>query len=499
MKSPLIELVSVSKTINGIPILQDINAAFYPGEFCAILGENGAGKSSFIKVLSGIYRKSSGTILIDGKPVEINTPAAAAAHGIASLQQDSMVFDHLSIADNIFIRNAPKKAFIIRNKRKTNLMAQQILDELAFPLISSRKASNLDLAQKRMVEIARIVAMNNPRVIILDEPVASISEHESSTLFHFLNQYTKSGGLVIYVTQNYHDISESADRVVIIRDGRLVNSLPIGSVTADKVEKLVWGQYYPEKYPKLSIQPGKEVFCVENLSTENLLRNISFSLNQGEILGVTGLVGSGRSQLAKTLFGLHPATSGTFYVDRLKTKIASPVDAIKLGLAYVTEDRCRDGLFMNLGSMQNVFVLENILRKSFLLNKKYDPPLYEKFVKYIDRLNIGAETNGKNLYGLSGGTHQKLLLLRWFLSRAKIFIMDEPTRGVDIASKVDIYNLMNDLIRKKSAIILISSSFDELVGMCDRILVLKDGMISYEAHRNRPNDYDNLYQFAIKQ
>ena len=495
MGDSALELCSISKLIDGVNILQDISLTLNKGEFCVLLGENGAGKSSLVKILSGIYKKDSGSISVDGHIVDINTPADSTACGIFSLQQESMIYSHLTVAENIYVNNAPVSFLKMRNKREANTMAQKLLDDLGFPLKSTQKAEHLDLAQKRMVEIARLVSTKNMRVLILDEPLASIGETEGRSLFRFLKDFKKNGGSIIYVTQNFKDVYEHADRVVIIRDGKLVDSIAVENITSDKIEKMVWGQYYPDKYPKLNIPIGKEIFCVEGLSTENLLQNISFSLFQGEILGITGLVGSGRSQLAKTLFGLHPITSGTFYIDRLKTKINSPVDAIKLGMAYVTEDRCRDGLFFNLNTTHNVFVLDDVFNESFMLKDKYETELYNKYIK---KLNMNINSNKNNLYGLSGGTHQKLLLLRWFFSYAKIFIMDEPTRGVDIASKVDIYNLMNDLIRKKSAIILISSSFDELVGMCDRILVLKDGMISFEAHRKNLNEFNSLYQYAIK-
>ena len=491
MIEPILQLNSVSKSINGVPILQDINFKLFEGEFCVLLGENGAGKSSLVKILSGIYKKYVGTIHFNGRIVNLNSPVVSASCGIFSLQQEPLIFDHLSIAENILIYNEPIHFFRLRNTKEANAKAQRSLDELGFPLLSTQKAADLDLAQRRMVEITRLVTRSNARLLILDEPLASIGKHESQSIFRFLADFKKQGGSIIYVTQNFEDISEYVDRVAIIRDGKLVTSMLLQDSTPDEIEKLVWGQHYPDKYPKLSIPIGKEVFCVEELSTESLLKKISFSISQGEILGVAGLVGSGRSQLAQTLFGLHPIVSGNFYVDRLKAKISSPVDAIKLGLAYVTEDRRRDGLFLNLSTIQNSFVLDRIFTKSFFLKDKYETALYKKYMK---KLNITSHRD--NLLGLSGGTHQKLLLLRWFLSYARVFILDEPTRGVDIASKVDIYNLMNDLIRKKNSIILISSSFDELVGMCDRILVLKDGMVSFEALRSNPNDFNMLYQYA---
>jgi len=493
MPEPILEVLSVSKSISGVSILQNVDLTLYKGELFVLLGENGAGKSSLVKVLSGIYPKDSGCILIKGKEVSLDSPGAAHSHGIAALQQESFVFDHLTVAENIYINNAPRGCLKLRNKRKLNVMAQNLLDELGFQIKSTQKAGELNLAQKRMIDIARVATMQSD-ILILDEPTASISEWESCSLLRFIENYKNSGGCVLFVTQRFEYVAEHADRIAIMRDGNIVDSVPVDNALPENIEKMIWGKYYPDKYPKLSITKGPELFCVENLSTPNLLQDINFSLYQGEILGIAGLVGSGRSQLAKALFGLHPITNGTFYVDRLKTKINSPRDAIMLGIAYVTEDRYGDGLFMNLSTLENVFILENVFSHSQLVKSRFESKLYQKYEK---RVNLKLRSPKASLFGLSGGTHQKLMLLRWFLSDAKIFIFDEPTRGVDIASKVDIYNLMNDLVSKKAGIILISSSFDELMGMCDRILVLRDGMISYEAHRNRPKDFNNLYRYAV--
>ena len=493
MPEPILELHSVSKSINNVPILQDVNFKLYKGELCVLLGENGAGKSSLVRLLSGIWQKDNGSIIIDGREVELETPRAASKYGIAAIQQDSYVFEHLTVAENIYIGNAPQGYLKLRDKHKLNASAQKLLDELGFPLISTQRAGELNLAKRRMIEIARIATIQSS-ILILDEPTTSISEWESRTLFRLLREYKRKGGAILYVTQNIEQIAEDADRISIMRDGNIISSIPINAATQDNIEKMIWGQYFPDKYPKLAIPKGPELFYVEGLSTPNLLQDINFSLCQGEILGITGLVGSGRSQLAKALFGLQPITSGTFYVDRLKAQINSPHDAIMLGIAYVTEDRCGDGLFMNLSALENTFTLEEAFNNSLFTKNRFMSDLYKKYEK---RVNLKVKSPKTNLFGLSGGTHQKLLLLRWFLSDARIFIFDEPTRGVDIASKVDIYNLMNDLVRKKSAIILISSSFDELVGMCDRILVLRDGRISYEAHRNKPEEFSNLYRYAF--
>lgn len=489
---PVLTMTAVSKSIGDIPILRDIDLSLYPGELHLLVGENGAGKSTLAKILCGLTLKDRGTIAIDGSPVSISSPADAIAQGIESIQQDTYLFDSMTVAENIFSKHTEfcRDKFGFINVGRMNAKAQEMINTMGFRLQSTQSVGKLNLAQKRMVEFVRL-SLIRPKILILDEPLSSMGASETAVLLKLIEDFRKQGTAVLYVCQHIKEISSHADCISVMRDGKIVETRSTGDLPVSEMDRLIWGKYYPEKYPKLDVAKGAEIFCVEDLCQGDLLRDISFSIRQGEILGITGLVGSGRSNLAKTIFGLLPKRSGTFYVDRLKAEIQSPKDAISMGLAYVTEDRLKDGLFLNLNILDNAFAIENINSRIVIPSKSRDLEIYKKYEK---RINIKPQNPENNMFALSGGTQQKVMLMRWFLSSARIFIFDEPTRGVDIPSKVDIYNLMNDLVRKKGAIILISSSIEELVGMCDRILVLTDGRITYEANRKKPGEFDRLFE-----
>jgi ABC-type sugar transport system ATPase subunit len=492
---PVLKMASISKSIGGIPILQDVNLSIYPGDFHILVGENGAGKSTLIRILSGLIRKDKGSIFIDDSEVQINSPEDAIKYGIVSIQQDIFLFDSMTVAENIFSQRQKmfcnKFGFI--DGKKMNLKAQELIDKLGFKLESSVRVKNLNLAQKRMVEVVRL-SIERPRILVLDEPLSNHGIFEVKVLMQLLAEYRSKGTAILYVTQKVRELLKYANRITVMRDSRIIESADADGASLLNVDKMVWGNYYPNKYPKLDITKGKEIFCVENLYAGNILKNINFSISQGEILGITGLIGSGRSLLAKSIFGLNPISDGTFYIDRLKAVINSPRDAISLGLAYVTDDRYSEGLFMNLNIMQNVFAILNINNRYFIPSGSEDTQIYRRYEK---KINLKPQRTTKRIFTLSGGMQQKLLLMRWFLTDARIFILDEPTRGVDIPSKVDIYNLMGDLVRKKGAIILISSNIEELAGMCDRILVISNGVISHEARRDNPGDFSEIKNFIL--
>jgi ABC-type sugar transport system ATPase subunit len=491
----LLMMTSISKSIGDIPILQDVDLTLRSGEFHLLVGENGAGKSTLVRILCGVTKKDKGNIYIDNQVVQIGSPKDAIENGIQSVQQDTFLFDSMTVAENIFSQqpNCCYDKFGFINRKKMNTISQDLIDKLGFKLNCMQKVGKLNLAQKRMVELVRLFIFR-PDFLILDEPISSIGTNEADVLLHLLEDYRRQGTAVLYVSQRIKEIVKYASRITVMRDGKVIDSKNSNETSLSNIDKIVWGQFYPNRYPKLDIAKGPEIFCIENLSSGNLLNDINLNISQGEILGITGLVGSGRSQLAKTIFGLLPLKSGTFYIDRLKANIRSPRDAISLGLAYVTEDRYNEGLFMNLNILQNVFAIENIIKRFFISSVRHDSLIYKKYEK---KINLKPQRPASSPFSLSGGMQQKVLLMRWFLTDARIFIFDEPTRGVDIPSKVDIYNLMNDLVRKKGAIILISSNVEELVGMCDRILVLADGKITHEAHREVPGEFNNIQNYFV--
>ncbi len=495
---PILELDSVCTSINHIEILHHVSLSMHKGEIHALLGENGAGKSSLAKVLCGIYPLESGSILFEGNPVSIASPEAARNLGIISIQQECNIFEDLTVAENIFVNNLPSpqpgKKSSFYSRKELFRRASEILKSLSFHLDPYEKLKYMPLESKRMVEIARI-SISNPKILILDEPSSSINLNELESFHTMLRYFTNQGVSVLLITHDFHEWHKLADRIAILRDGQIVATEQNPALSQSEVTKKIWGKYYPDKYPKLNLPRGAEIFCVENMSTASPLKQISFSLHEGEIVGITGLVGSGRSQIAKSILGIHPITEGKFYIDRLEAQIKCPKDAIDHGLAYITEDRHEDGLFLNLNILDNIFVMDNISDSASIKTQtKHKLKLFQTYEK---RVNLTTDGHSKALYTLSGGNQQKILLLRWLLSNARIFIFDEPTRGVDIASKVDIYNLLSDLARKKAGLLMISSNFEELVGMCDRILVLRNGSIAYEAKRDVPGDYDSIPEHAF--
>ena len=470
--------------------------SLYAGEIHVVLGENGAGKSSLAKILCGLITDYEGAIYVEGKRVLINTPLSAQKLGIASIQQECLTFDKLTVAENIFANNPSffgtgQKLY---SRHELHKKAQILLDTIGYSLDAREKVENLNLAEKSMMDIARISALQ-PKILILDEPGSSLNQQEIESFCKIINQIKEKKIAVMIITHRLEELKITPDRLTIMRDGKIVSSGIPAKYDSSEIRKKTWGAHSSNRYPRLNLPLGKELFCVENLSTSNLLYNISFSIREGEIVGIAGLVGSGRSQIAKTIIGQYPHTSGTFYIDRLKAIIKNPKDAIDYGIAFVTEDRYNDGLFLNLDILRNVFSVNESQDEELLLNNKLNLRLFNKYQKKVNlSINNPFAVSSKRL---SGGMQQKLILLRWLLSSAKIFIFDEPTRGVDIASKVDIYNLMNDLTRKKAGILLISSSFEELIGMCDTILILKDGTISHKAHRSVSRDFETLYEYII--
>lgn len=492
---PVLKMDSIYKSICGIPILVDINLEVQPGEFHLLVGENGAGKSTLVQIICGLTKKDRGTVFIDGAPVSINSPIDAIEKGIVFMQQDSFLFDSMTIAENIYVyhRPAQMERCGILNKSAMNRTAQELLDRLGFGLRSTQRVSGLNLAQKRMVEIARL-SLSVPRILILDEPLASLGAQEERVLLDMIREYRLQGAAVLYVSPQFSKSWTDVDFVTVLKDGHVLMSERVDKVSATKIGQMIWGRFYPDKYPRLDVPKGSEIFCVENLCAGRNVQDVSFNIAKGEILGIAGLVGSGRSTLAKAIFGQIPARSGTFYIDRLPASIRSPQDAIALGLAYITEDRRNDGLFTNLNVLFNAFSIKGLEWRPSVFSRLHATSIYRKYEKL---LNIKKSNPQIPISAMSGGMQQKVLLMRWLLTDARLFIFDEPTRGVDIPSKVDIYNLMNDLIRKGGAIILISSDIEELAGMCDRILVMNEGRITHEACRDQKGQFGDIYRHFL--
>lgn len=489
MSNTVLELKSVTKCFYKNTVLNDVDFKLERSEIHAIIGKNGAGKSTIVKILAGLYQIDSGTILFEDKKVSIKRPIDSIRLGIYTLQQEPYLFDHLTVAENIYVNNLPAGGkFKNINRDRLLSKAQDFLNLLGFPIQSGAVAGQLNLRQKRMVELARVLC-RDAKVIILDEPTASLSEIETNAFLNYIKELKNKGVSIIYISQRFKEIVKLADRITVLRDGAVAGCLHSDSADFQALVKMMWGECLRNRYPKLAVKQGREIFAVENLYGDSFLNDVSFSVAKGEIVGITGLVGSGRTKLAKLIVGMEQKKRGGVYIDRLEAFIKSPKDAIKLGVAYVTEDRFEEGVFANLSVFDNAFSAKHYKDERFIFDASTDSKIFKK---YADKINIDIGSPLRKIVELSGGQQQKIMIMRCFLAEARIIIFDEPTHAMDIASKVDIYNLMNDLIRKEAGIILISSDIEELVGMCDRIIIMRDGSIAAELTKNEFN-FEILY------
>lgn len=495
MDDAILKLKNVCKQFTNTLALNNVSLTLKKGEIHVLLGENGAGKSTLMKVLTGSIPMDSGEIFIGGQRTIIASPADAKKLGISMVYQDFALFPHLTVAENIFVDNKPIKkgtADLIDWPALFN-KAQALLDSLGFPIDSHAVISELNMAKRQMVEIARALAQQ-PRILIMDEPTSALSEREIINLFSILkDMVAKHNMSILYVTHRLEEIWMIADRVSVMRDGMLINTEPIDTADPDSLVFQMIGKDVKEKYPKLPIKKGAEVFCVKNLCVKDQLSDISFTLYEGEILGIAGFLGSGRSTLAKALFGAEAISNGEIYVDKQRIEITSPKEAIDNGIALLSEDRLDQGLFPYMSISANM-VAANLpqFTKDLMINRHKEDKLANMYIK---KLGIKSSHSREMVAKLSSGNQQKVLIAKWMLTKARVFILDEPTRGLDIGSKVEVYNLMNELARSGSGIIMISSELPELLGMCDRLLVLHKGRIAKELSRNEASE-EIVFKYA---
>ena len=483
MVQTILKLENINKKVSDYFTLKNITLELNKGEVHILMGENGSGKSSLMNIIWGAYPKDSGDIFLDDAPVNINSPMDAKKFGIFMIHQESSLFEHFSIAENIYSDSKPyiNKAFKIINWNRMYNDCQRLFDKLGFSLESRTMVKYLNIAQKQLVEIAKAY-ISNARIIIMDEPTSSLTDSESALLFNIIRELKKSGVAIIYISHRLEDLRQIGDRITVIRDGQIIGTQNIGSLSVNHIINMMTGMELKERYPKLPVKLGREVFRISNLHSGSILKSISFSLRKREILGVTGLVGSGRTKIAKCIFGLDKIDLGEIIIENTKVNINSPYDAINAGIGYVTEDRSTEGLFMYLNISKNITAPNmSIVSRYMMIDKVNENNIANN---YVSKLGIKLGTISDKVAYLSGGNQQKVILAKWIMSRARIFILDEPTRGIDIASKVDVYNLMNEMVMKGASIILISSDVDEVMGMCDRIMILYGGEVAAVLQRN---------------
>ena len=473
----LLQLKSVQKYFGGVVALRDGNLEVNAGEVHLLMGENGAGKSTLMKIVAGMLKPDGGEMLWQGQSIRFENPAEAASHGIAMVHQESMLAPHLSVAENIFLGREPRLPLGWVRRRELLDRAQRIIEEHHFPLKAGWRVDKLSPAGKQMVEICRAIQQGSS-LLIFDEPTSSLSDTETQEVFRIVSTLRSRKVGVIYITHRLEELRMIGDRVTVLRDGATVHSAPMAELSTNEIIKHMVGRELTTIYTRTPHPPGEELLCVEHLSREPLLKDVCFSLRAGEIVGLAGLIGAGRTELCRALFGLDAIHQGSVAVRGETVRIRSPRDAVQAGLALIPEDRQRAGLATALPISYNFTMasLNHVSRLGFL-NHSAERAIA---ADYTARLRIRA-SSGKQLAGrLSGGNQQKVAIAKWLVGRARIFLFDEPTRGIDVGAKVEVFEMMDELARSGAAILMVSSEMTELLQVADRILVMRQGKLTGE-------------------
>lgn len=481
----LLSMQNICKSFSGVKVLDDVHLQIKFGEVHALVGENGAGKSTLMKILSGVYTSDSGSIHFDGQECKFNNPIDVQNLGITTIHQELFLADTLTIAENIFIGREPSSKIGYINKKSMYKNSKEILGRIGLNIDPSTKVSHINVAQKQMVKIAEALSRKT-KLLIMDEPTASLPQHERERLFEIIKQLVSEGISIIYISHHLEEIFTIADRCTILRDGSNVLTKNIKDISMEEIIRAMVGRDVDKYYRQRStaIDNSKEVLRVENLSTADKLKDISFNVKVGEVVGLAGLMGAGRTELAMTLFG-QSQYMGNVYLDDRPVRINSAKDAISLGICYVPEERKVQGIFKHLSVLENMTLpfINEFITNLFITKAKE-----KKMVDYfVNKFSIKVASFRQPIKYLSGGNQQKIILARWMIKKPKILILDEPTRGIDIGAKVDIHSLISELAEDGVAIILISSDLPELLALSDRILVLKNGYLKGELKQEEAN------------
>ena len=474
MKTPVLEAENLSVDFSGQKALDNITLKIYPSEIHALVGCNGAGKSVLGKVFSGVLKQSEGTVLLDGKKVDFNNPFDASTQGVVISMQELAIFDDLSISDNLFVNNPITHNKLILNLKKTRQTANELLARFHITANPSEKAKKLPQAQKFLLQFARCL-LAKPKVLILDELSASMTSNEIDLIYEVIKECRQKGMAIIYITHRIDEVVSLTDRVTVLKDGHIAAQASSKELDKESLTKLMLGESKSEHYPKLPISPGEPLLELSHVSNR-FLHDISFNLCRREIIGIAGIAGSGRTQLLNAIAGLDEINDGDIiYVsDTQKT----PREEMHPFIGYIPENRDKQSLFPDFDAIKNITIHElKKISKHYVINPREESIAGSLM---IDRFGIKGAVPGGKINHMSGGNKQKIVVAQCLHSNCSIYLFDEPTQGIDIAGKVDIYNIMNELIRNGAGIIMVSSDFSELSGMCDRILVLKEGNLIAE-------------------
>jgi ribose transport system ATP-binding protein len=498
----MLQAKNISKKFSGVTALSNVNLTLHAGKLTAIIGENGAGKSTLMKILSGVHTQYEGAIIYNGKQVKFTGTKDAENTGIAIIHQELNLVPYLSIAENIFLGREIVNAFGMLDLKQMNQIATKLLAQLNLNIDPNTKVAEIKVGHQQLVEIAKALH-TNAAVIIMDEPTSAISDKEVDNLFSIIQQLKKEGKAIAYISHKFKELFAIADNYVVLRDGTSVDEGNMQDATQDLLIEKMTGRQIVLQNKCTSFENASVILSVNNISlrhpeikTKNLFSNISFQLHQGEILGIYGLMGAGRTEIMETIFGLHPKTStGEISVNNSKTKINTPADAIKAGIALVPEDRKLQGLVLNQSVSKNISltILQQIEQWGFFLSKTKEKIFSEN---YISRLAIKTSSGNNVVQNLSGGNQQKIVISKWLATNPKVLLLDEPTRGIDINAKSEIYKLMKTLAAEGMGIIMVSSELPEILAVSDRVLVICEGELTGDIPIDKASEQEIL-KYAI--
>ena len=470
-----IEMRGIDKAFGSNQVLKDAGFELRDGEVHALMGENGAGKSTLMKILTGVYTRDKGTVLVDGQEVVYKTPQEAEKAGIVFIYQELNVLFDLTVEENLFMGKEITKGFGICNKKAMRAKAQEVMDRMGVNIPVNAVMSDLSVGQQQMVEICKAL-MVDAKVLIMDEPTAALTQSETEVLFEVINSLRAKGVSIVYISHRMEEIFELCDRITILRDGQYVGTENIKDITMDGVVQMMIGREIGERYPQRDVTLGEEVLRVEGLSHQKFFRDVNFSVRAGEVLGVSGLMGAGRTEIMQAIFGNLPTTAGKVFIDGKEVSIKNPRQAIAAGIGFITEDRKTEGLLLEKSIAENIEITNlNKVSKNAVMSKKAGKELVQKG---IDEFRIKCFNADHLCNNLSGGNQQKVVLAKWIYTDPKILILDEPTRGVDIGAKKEIYSVINDMAARGVAVIMVSSELPEVLGMSDRIMVVHEGHVT---------------------
>ena len=475
MSEYILEMKGIRKEFPGVVALDNVSFSVKPGVIHALIGENGAGKSTLMKVLNGVYQANAGEIYINGEKTVLNGVKDAQAAGISIIYQEFNLINTLSVAENIFLGRYNGKKTIAWKELKNK--AAELLADLGFNFDVNKEVGKLSTAEKQLVEIAKALSLD-ARIIVMDEPTSSLTEKEVDMFFPIIERLKAKGITVIYISHKLDEIYRLCDDVTIMRDGQVTGNAAVKDITRDRIIELMVGRSLDMEYPPRTAKPSEPILEVKNLCRRQQLKDISFTLHRGEILGFAGLVGAGRTELAEAIFGADPADSGEIILNGQSVKIRSTLQAKNLSIGLVTEDRKETGLVLPMDVTENTTITDlKSVSKGIILDRKAEEKIAQK---YVDSLKTKTPSLHQKINNLSGGNQQKVAVAKWLYSNSDVLILDEPTRGIDVGAKYDIYCLMNELTEQGKAIIMISSELPEVLGMSDRVLVMHGGQIKGE-------------------